>query len=79
MRASMRADGITCRSRYIPVLTAGHGGMERSVGGPHTDVVDVEATVVTATRGYENHLALLSGPELQNDFVEQGKWWRHVH
>ena len=47
--------------------------MEKRVGGPHTDVEDVETTVVTATRGYEYHLVRLSGPELLSDFVEQGK------
>ena len=41
MRASMRADIVTCPPRYTPVVTV----------GPHTEVVDVETTVVTATRG----------------------------
>ena len=52
MRASKRADGMTCRSRHIPVVTVGPGGTDRSEGGPHTDIVDdVETTVVMATRG----------------------------
>ena len=37
----MRADGTTCRLRYIPVVTVGLSGMERSVGGPYTDIVSV--------------------------------------
>ena len=37
----MRADGTTCQSRYIPVVTVGLGGMERRVGGQHTDIVSV--------------------------------------
>ena len=47
----MRAYDTTCCLRYIPVMTAGLGSMERSVSGPHTSEVDVETTVVTATRG----------------------------
>ena len=47
----MHAVGTTCHSRYNPVVTTGLCSMERSVGGPHTDVVDVETTVVTATKG----------------------------
>ena len=47
----MRVNGMTCCSRYIPVVTAGLSGMERSMGGPNTDIVSVETTVVTATRG----------------------------
>ena len=47
----MFADGMTCRLRHIPVVTVGPGDMERSEGGPHTDIVDVETMVVTATRG----------------------------
>ena len=35
----MRADGTTCHSKYIPVVTVGLGGMERGVGGQHTDIV----------------------------------------
>ena len=65
----MRADGTTCHSRYNPVVTTGLCATERSMCGPHTDVVDVETMVVMATRG----------PELLNDFVEQGKRWKHVH
>ena len=63
----MRADGTTCCSSYNPVVTTGLCCMERSVGGSHTDEVDVETTVVMATRRN------LSGPELLNDFVEQRK------
>ena len=37
----MHADGTTCRFRYIPVVTVDPGGMERSVGGPYTDIVSV--------------------------------------
>ena len=37
----MRADGTTCSSRYIPVVKVGLGGMERSVGGPYTDILSV--------------------------------------
>ena len=43
-----RADGTTCCSRYNPVITTGLCSMERTVGGSHTDVVDVETTVVRA-------------------------------
>ena len=32
-------------------MTVGSRGMARREGGPHTDVVDVETTVVTAIRG----------------------------
>ena len=41
------------------------------MGGPQTDIVDVETTVVPATRVYEYHLTGLSGPKLLNDVVEQ--------
>ena len=41
MRASVHADGMTCRSRYIPVVTARLGGTERSMDGPQTDIVNV--------------------------------------
>ena len=47
----MSADDMTCRLRHIPVVTVGLSGTERSVGGPHTGIVGVETTVVTATRG----------------------------
>ena len=47
----MRADGMTCHSRYSPVVAKGLCGTERIVGGPHSVVADVETTVVTATRG----------------------------
>ena len=43
-----RADGTTCCSRYNPVITTGLCSMERTVGGSHTDVVDVETTVLRA-------------------------------
>ena len=35
----MRAFGMTCRSRLIPVVKVGLGGAKRIEGGPHTDVV----------------------------------------
>ena len=35
----MCADGTSCRSRYIPVVTVGLGGMKRSMGGAYTDIV----------------------------------------
>ena len=73
MRASIHADGMTCRPRHIPVATVGPGGMERREGGPHTDAVDVETTVVTATRGLLVSLWAPGGPEFRNDFAEQGK------
>ena len=48
----MRADGMTCRLRYSPVVTKGLCGTERIVAGdPHSIVAGVETTVVTATRG----------------------------
>ena len=47
----MRADGMTCCSRHIPVVTVGLGSAERNEGGPHTDVVVVGIKVMTATRG----------------------------
>ena len=72
MRASMCADGTTCRLRYSPVVTTHLCGTERIVGDPHSVVAGVETTVVTATRGDEYHLTRLCGPELLNDFVEQG-------
>ena len=37
----MSADGTTCHSRYIPVVTVCLGDMDRSVSGPHTDIVSV--------------------------------------
>ena len=49
----MRADGMTCHMRCIPVVTTGLRGTERSEGGPHIDVVNVETTVVTAIRGLQ--------------------------
>ena len=49
MTASMCTDGITCRQRHTPDVSV--GGTERTEGGPHTDIVDVETTVVTATWG----------------------------
>ena len=47
----MGADGTTCRLRHIPVVTVGLGSTEGIVGGPRTDVLGVEATVVRASRG----------------------------
>ena len=83
MRASMRADGTTCRSTHIPVATVhvGLGGTERSVGGPHTDVVHKCGNHGCDSHqgGYEYHLAFLSGPELLNDIDEQGERWKHVY
>ena len=55
----MRADGMTCCLRHISVVRVGPSGTERREGGPHTDVVDVETTIVTATRGL---LVLLRPP-----------------
>ena len=76
----MRADGMACRLRYSPVVTKGLCGTERIVAGdPHSIVAGVETTVVTSTGGDEYHLARLGGSELLNDFVEQEKWWKHVH
>ena len=51
MRASMRADGTTCRSRYNPVVTTGLCGTERIMDDPNSVVAGVETTVVTPTRG----------------------------
>ena len=66
----MRADGMTCRLRYSPVVTKGLCSTERIVtGDPHSIVAGVD----------EYHLARLGGPELLNDFVEQEKRWKHVH
>ena len=48
------------------------------MGGPHSVVAGVEPKVEMATRSDEYHPARLSGPELLNDFVEQGKRWKHV-
>ena len=67
----MHADRMTCCSIHIPVVTVGLGGTDRIMGGPHTDVLGVEARVMLATRGL---LALLGGPELLNDFAEPGEW-----
>ena len=71
----MRPDGMTCGLRYSPVVTKGLCGTERIVAGdPHS---------IIAGDGHqganEYHLARLGGPELLNDFVEQEKWWKHVH
>ena len=74
----MHAD-TTCRLRYSPVVTTGLCGTEKIVGDQHSVVAGVETMVVTAPDGNEYHLAHLSGPELLNDFVEQGKRWKHVH
>ena len=63
MRASMCADGTTfrlrCPSRSVEAEDL--DGREELTGVPHTDEVDVEDTADSATRGYENHLCLLSG------------------
>ena len=75
----MRADGTTCHSSNIPVVTVGLDRTERIDGGPHTVIVSVETTAVTVTREYEYHLTLLGHLELLNDFAEQGKRWKHVH
>ena len=60
----MRADGMTCCSRHIPVVTVGLGSTERNEGGPHTDVVVVGIKVMTATRGLIELFGLLSGLQL---------------
>ena len=44
----MRANGMTCRLRYSPVVITGLCGTERIVGEPHSGV---ETMVVTAVRG----------------------------
>ena len=73
----MHADNTTCRSRHIHDVTVGLGSTERIKGGPHTDVVGV--VTMWPSEGYQYHFALLGGPELLNDFAEQGKRWIHVH
>ena len=45
----MRADGMTCRLRYSPVVTTGLFGTERIVGDQHSVIAGVETMVVTAT------------------------------
>ena len=52
MRASMRADGMTCCSRHIRVKTIGLGSTERNEGGPHTDIVAVETKGITSTMAW---------------------------
>ena len=53
MRASIRADGMTFRLRCTsdPAGTEDPDGKGELEGVPHTDVVDVETTTETATRG----------------------------
>ena len=53
MKASMCADGTTLRPRHTsdPVGTEDLGGRERPGGVPHKDVVGVETTTDSATRG----------------------------
>ena len=75
----MHVDGMTGRPRHIPLVRVDPSGTERREGGPHTDVLDVKTTVVTATRGYQYHFTLLGGPEFLNDFTEKGQGWEHVH
>ena len=53
MRASMRADGTTFRPRHNsdPAGTEDPDGGEELGGVPHRDVVGVETTTESATRG----------------------------
>ena len=53
MRASMHADGTTFRLRHTsdPVGTEDPDGREELGGVPHRDVVGVETTIDSATRG----------------------------
>ena len=76
MRACKHADGRTYHPRHIPVVTVGPGGAERRGGGPH-EVVDVETTVMTATRGLLESLHPPGWSKFLNDFAEQGEWWKH--
>ena len=65
----MRADGMTCGLRHIPVVTLGLGSTERNEGGPHTKVVAVGTKVMTATRGL---IELPWPPERTERPVKQG-------
>ena len=65
MRASKRADGTTGSPRHT-LVTGSPDGKEWCKGGPQTDVVDVRATVETATRG------LLELPHTPKWLVEKG-------
>ena len=55
MRASIRADGTTFRLRCTsdPTGTEDPDGKGELEGVPHRDVVDVETTTETATRGLQ--------------------------
>ena len=81
MRASMHADGTTFRPRHTsdPAGTEDPDGKVELGGVLHKDVVGVETTTDSATRGYENHLCQLSGSKFLHDFAEQGEWGKHVH
>ena len=59
----MRADGTTfcLRCTSGSVETEDLDGREELTGDPHIDEVDVEDMADSPTRGYENHLCLLSG------------------
>ena len=73
MRASMRADGMTCCSRHIPVMTVGLGNTERNEGGPHTDIVAVGTKVITATRELAKSLWPPELTSVTERLVKQGK------
>ena len=79
MRASMRADGMTCCSRHIPVVTVGLISTERNEGGPHTDVVAVETKGMTATRGLTELLWPPEQTSVTERLVKQGENGGNIH
>ena len=47
----MHVNGMTCHSRYSPVVTTGLCVTKTIVGDPHSVVAGVETTLVMGTRG----------------------------
>ena len=63
---------MTCGPRCTLVETTDLGGTVEYEFDPHIVVSGVETTAESATRGYQNDLAVLSGSKLLNGLVQQG-------
>ena len=73
----MHADGS---SRHVPVVAVGLNGTKRIEGDPctHSRCKCGNHGCDGHQGGYEYHLALMGGPELLNDFLDQVKRRKHV-
>ena len=80
----MRADGVTYRSRHIPFCESRFQRYGKKRGWSTHRRTQVRSRC--GNYGCDGHqgaitcsIILLDGPELLNDFAEQGKLWKHEH